>query len=214
MSSVAIKICGVRRAQDIVVCADLGVSMVGFNFWPQSRRYVRAQDAARLQRECPRELRTVGVFVNASVDEIRAVLEHVRLDRLQLHGDERLEDYASLGVPLVQVIRVSGPEALMRAVSPLAHHVLLDAAVDGYGGAGKRFDWTWVAAARERLGERLLLAGGLLPDNVEDAIAHVRPWGVDVASGVEAAPGEKDPVRLRAFVEAVRRAEHRLQEVG
>lgn len=214
MSSVAIKVCGIRRPQDLAACAELGVALIGLNFWAKSRRCVTAQQAEALLRDCPSGLRKVGVFVNATPDEIRSVLDHVTLDVLQLHGDERLEDYAALGVPLVQVIRVAGPEAMTTSRSRLANHVLLDAAVPGYGGAGERFDWSWASNARATFGDGLLLAGGLQAANVEEAIACVRPWGVDVASGVEAAPGEKDPARLRAFVEAVRRAEERLQEVG
>jgi phosphoribosylanthranilate isomerase len=210
---VAIKICGLRRPEDVDACVQLAVDLVGFNFWPGSKRYLTAAQAVPLARRLPRTVRAVGVFVDEAPDEVARVADEVGLAAVQLHGDRPVEDYARVPVPLVQVIRVVGAASLSSAhVSARAAQVLLDAAVPGFGGAGARFDWTLAQAAVPRLGREVLLAGGLDPANVAEAIGRVRPWGVDVATGVESAPGEKDPALLARFVAAVRQAEAALAQ--
>lgn len=207
MGEVRIKICGVRRREDVHACATLEVDLVGFNFWPRSKRYVTPAAARELAVDLPSGIARVGVFVNASPEEVRDIASEVGLTHAQLHGDERLEDYAHVGVPLIQVVKIFGPESLRTlALSGVAAELLLDAAVAGYGGAGARFDWSLASQAQRQLGRRVVLAGGLTPENVAEAIAQVSPSAVDVASGVERAPGEKDAGKLRAFVEAVRAA--------
>lgn len=204
---VRIKICGLRRPEDVETCLQLEVDWLGFNFWPGSKRYVAPAEARSLVAMLPPEVRAVGVFVNASPKEIAEIVDHVRLTCVQLHGDERIEDYAELPVQLIQVVRVSG-SAPLRAdrISPRADEVLLDAAVAGYGGAGAQFDWAIAEDAQRTFGRKVMLAGGLTPMNVTRAVKDVAPAGVDVASGVESAPGVKDPEKLKAFVRAVRAA--------
>ncbi|HMK72312.1 MAG TPA: phosphoribosylanthranilate isomerase, partial [Myxococcaceae bacterium] len=148
----------------------------------------------------------VGVFVRADPDTVRAAVEGAQLGAVQLHGDEDPADYQAVGAPLWQVVRVAGPESFSRSPSPSSAAVLLDAHGPGRGGTGRTFDWELVARARAWRFP-LWLAGGLTPDNVAEAVRRARPDGVDVASGVESAPGVKDPARVAAFVAAVRAAE-------
>lgn len=207
MTDVRIKICGVTRAEDVETCLELGVEWIGFNFWPKSKRYISPDAAAELVRRLPAPTHAIGVFVNSPAEEIAQILDRVPLSAIQLHGDERLEDYAHLPARLIQVLRISGPESLEKgALSSCADEVLLDAAVAGYGGAGQRFDWTLASAAQRTFDRKVMLAGGLTPENVAQAVRDVAPAGVDCASGVESAPGVKDPQKLKAFVHAVRGA--------
>ena len=201
-----VKVCGLTRAEDVRMCVEAGVDAIGFNFWPQSKRYLTLEAAERLAAEVPPQVLKVGVFVRAPPAEVRVAVERARLDAVQLHGDEDPQDYVGVGVALWQVVRISGPESLPGMPSRAASAVLLDAHVEGQGGSGRRFDWglvPWVRAWRLPV----WLAGGLTPENVGEAIARAAPDGVDVASGVESAPGIKDAARVRAFVAAVRAAE-------
>jgi phosphoribosylanthranilate isomerase len=207
MSTVAIKICGLREPADVDACIALGVQMVGFNFWPKSRRRVAEDVARQLVARLPPTIEPVGVFVDAEPEEVARTVERVGLLAVQLHGNEDPEAYRDVGASLIQVVRVKPGAPLPVAVAGSADRVLLDAWVEGHGGAGVSFDWALVPRAREHLARPILLAGGLTPDNVAEAILRARPWGVDVASGVESVPGVKDHHKLRAFVEAVRQAE-------
>ena len=199
-----IKICGIKTLADALAAIDAGADYLGFNFYPKSVRFIEMETCAQitsvLKREHP-NIKLVGVFVNSSVDEVKNVLETCCLDLAQLHGDESPEMFAQLvprafkafrGIP----IDVTGYE---REDMPA---LLVDAAAKGvYGGSGVTADWS--AAAELGKQYSLLLAGGLTPENVADAVRQVRPWGVDVASGVEAGPGEKDPSKVKVFVQAV-----------
>lgn len=201
--SVRVKICGLRSNADVEACLRANVHAVGFNFYEKSKRFIDASKAAALARELPPEVWKVGVFVGAAPRSVREHLHAARLTHAQLHGDETPTDFADVGAPLVQVIRVKDRRSLDQRPSPAAAFVLLDTFVAGFGGGGERFDWRWVGEATTGWGVPILLAGGLTPDNVAEAIAQARPWGVDVASGVESAPGVKDPARVLAFAQAV-----------
>lgn len=225
-SGVRIKICGVTLAEDAAAVAALGADLLGLNFWPRSKRYLdprRAPEIAAAARGgrsgagAIAPCRIVGVFVNASADEIAAIHAAVRLDVVQLHGDERPRDVTEIA----QRLRAEGGAAVevwkavaageLASVERLdewtdAAAILLDAPSAGRGGSGLTIDPEVVRhAQRLHPARRLVLAGGMRPDNVAAAIAAARPWAVDTASGVEAGtPGIKDAAKLAAFVRAVR----------
>ena len=197
-----VKICGVTRLEDALLAARLGTDALGFNFWPGSKRYVHPEAARAIVRALPPLVTAVGVFVNPTRDEVLRAVEASGITVAQLHGDEPPELCASLPCPVIKAIRVSGRDALAALAAYDVQGLLLDAPAPGYGGSGTTFDWALAAeVAASRL---ILLAGGLGPDNVAEAIRAVRPWGVDVASGVEASPGVKDPEKLRRFIDAAK----------
>ncbi len=184
-----------------------GADALGLNFYPRSPRYVTAETAAVLARTRPALGTVVGVFVNESPDIIRARVRECGLTAVQLHGDEPPEACAGYGVPVIKALRVRGPEDVERArtyvgVGDVAT-LLLDGAAPGYGGGGVGFDWSLVARLSDA-GVPVLVAGGLNPGNVQEAVRATKPYGVDVASGVEVSPGIKDADAVRAFVRAVR----------
>jgi phosphoribosylanthranilate isomerase len=211
-----IKICGIRTLHDALAAIDAGADMLGFNFYRKSVRYVdvgmcRSITSALRTRS---HARLVGVFVNSSVAEIRATMETCGLNLAQLHGDETPEMLDALNGKAFKAIRLStDSETDLRTITDFAELrqgiapvLLIDAAVKGvYGGSGVTADWS--AAAELTMKVPLLLAGGLTPENVGEAVRQVKPWGVDVASGVESRPGVKDEAKMRAFVQAVREAE-------
>ena len=184
-----------------------GADALGLNFYPRSPRFVTAETAAVLARTRPALGSVVGVFVNESPDVIRARVRECGLTAVQLHGDEPPEACAGYGVPVIKALRVRGPEDVERArayvgVGDVAT-LLLDGAAPGYGGGGVGFDWSLVARLSDA-GVPVLVAGGLNPSNVQQAVRATKPYGVDVASGVEVSPGIKDADAVRAFVRAVR----------
>ena len=203
--TVRIKICGITRLEDALLAARLGADALGFNFWPGSKRFIAPAAARAIVRALPPFVTTVGVFVDAGRDELLSAAAVSGVQVLQLHGDEPPELARSLPMPLLKAIRVSGPASL-DAIDrwPGAAGFLLDAPAPGYGGSGLTFDWSLAAEAARRA--TVLLAGGLTPGNVAEAIRAVRPFAVDVASGVESAPGLKDAERLAAFITAARAA--------
>ncbi len=226
-----VKICGLTRLDDAQTAADAGADILCFNFYPGSKRYIAPEVAAGLIAALRAEnglLPAVcGLFVNASPDDIRAVADRCNLDMVQLAGDEPPEDLTYIGLPALKTLRpllgedAAALDARAEPYRDAARHlpaglfvqplvVLLDAAVPGqYGGTGTVGDWELAAQFSGRSPQSaLMLAGGLTPDNVADAVRRVQPWGVDVANGVETMPGVKDPVRVRAFVRAVREAIH------
>ena len=200
-----IKICGLTTLPDALVAAESGVDYLGFNFYLKSVRFV-GLDACReitsvLKREYP-EVQLVGVFVNSTVDEIKYTMEICSLDLAQLHGDESPQMLRELAGKAFKAFR-GVPQSLDGFDRESAPALLVDAAVKGaYGGTGLTADWFAAAGLAQRY--PLLLAGGLNPENVAEAVRQVQPWGVDVASGVEASPGRKDAGRLKAFVQAVK----------
>jgi phosphoribosylanthranilate isomerase len=199
-----VKICGITRLEDALGCIEAGADALGFNFWPGSKRHVPLARAVDIAAALPAGVLRVGVFVRAAPGSVAAAVRAVGLGAVQLHGDEDPSDYADAGAPLWQVLRIAS--TLPASVSPRAAELLLDARVDGFGGGGRSFDWS-VAHGARRFGVPFWLAGGLSPDNVREAVQRAAPSGVDVASGVESAPGVKDLARVRAFVAAVRAAE-------
>ncbi len=210
-----IKVCGVTLPDDAARVAAAGVDFIGLNFWPRSKRYLSPEraplvaSAASVARSKGRA-KIVGVFVDPDIDEIQQVTAIVDLDVIQLHGDED-PDFVkrvsqAVGRPVWKAVSVTNQQAVMHLDSWGAEAILLDAPTPGRGGAGAMFDWTLAREARERFPQLdIVLAGGLNPANVGSAIATVEPWAVDVASGVEVAPGVKDAAKLDAFVAATRR---------
>jgi phosphoribosylanthranilate isomerase len=206
MTAVKIKICGFTRVGDVKVAARVGADMIGLNFWPGSKRRVDLEMAARLAqvtRDQSRVAEVVGVFVDPSDDEIAAADAAVGLDWIQLHGDESRERVAALGPRAFKAARVGSAADVERALEYPGEWLMLDARVPGYGGAGTSFDWD-LAAPVARSGRRWILAGGLEPGNVAEAIARLAPTAVDVASGVEKSPGIKSGDAMRDFVRAAR----------
>lgn len=207
-SRLFVKICGITRVEDGVAAAEAGADAIGFVFWSGSSRRVDTQQARRIGEALPGSIVRVGVFVNAGREEIAHAVEQARLDLLQLHGDEGPEAFAELPRRAWKALRVGSGFALQAALryEGRAAGLLLDAAAgDRPGGGGRPFDWRRVPSLRARV-RFLMLAGGLSPDNVAEAVGLARPDGVDVSSGVESAPGRKDPARMRAFVQAARDA--------
>lgn len=214
-----VKICGITRVEDALAAVDAGADMLGFNFYPKSPRYVTPEHAAQMARAVrghlanPENVRIAGVFVNAPLEELRSVIATAALDFAQLHGDESVEYLQELAGVAFRVVRPQSlDEALAGAATfaPLAPQrddapsLLLDAySKAGYGGTGERTDWAWAAEVAQ-VTPRLLLAGGITAANVAEAIRVVRPWGVDVASGVESAPGIKDHDQIRTFIHAAK----------
>ncbi len=207
-----IKICGITTVEDGVTAVSLNTDMLGFNFYPPSKRYITPSACAALIAEMEaRGARAtwVGVFVNSPVDEIRAIMEQCGLHLAQLHGDEPPSMLAELGAAAFRAIRPSSPSEAEAQIAALPHRpppaFLIDAyRPDEYGGSGTVGDWELAKTIAARA--PILLAGGLTAENAATAVAQVHPWGVDVASGVESAPGIKDAAKMKAFIEAVRGA--------
>jgi phosphoribosylanthranilate isomerase len=211
MSRVFVKVCGITTPEDGLLAAEAGADAVGFVFHPMSPRRVEPARAAAIADALPPLVARVGVFVDATRDEMTRVADEVGLDVLQLHGDEPPEALEGLPRRALKAVRVGAgfnPEDALRYRA--AAGVLVDTRLADQtarpGGTGTAFDWTLVGGLRDQVGF-LMLAGGLTPDNVAEAIAEVRPHAVDVSSGVERLPGRKEPARVKAFVEAVRAAE-------
>jgi phosphoribosylanthranilate isomerase len=206
-----IKICGITLPDDAARVAAAGVDYIGLNFWPKSKRYL-ALDRAPLIAGIARSsgnARIVGVFVDGDHDEIVETARSVQLDAIQLHGDELPEDLAKLRaatkLPVWKAIATGSAKDIANLDQWRTEMILLDTPSAGRGGAGKPFDWALAKEARASFpAQAIMLAGGLDPSNVASAIARVAPYAVDVATGVEAAPGVKDPEKLAAFVAAVR----------
>lgn len=201
-----IKICGLTREADVDAAVEAGADAVGFVFYPPSPRYVTPERAAELARRVPPFVDVVGLFVNASAEEIAAACATVPLNLLQFHGDETPAFCRSFARPWLRAARVRpGLDLVEFACSYAdARGLLLDAFVEGYGGGGHVFDWTLIPPG---LPGHLVLSGGLHADNVGEAIHRVRPVAVDVSSGVEAGKGIKDHEKIAAFVAAVRAAD-------
>jgi len=196
-----VKICGITRAQDAQLAASLGAWAVGFIFWPKSPRYIEPAQARAIADGLPPRVERVGVFVDESPDRVRAIAAAAGLTIVQLHGREARMDW-DLAVPMMKAVGLdnAGDEPVLHEW--LDVRVLLDAHdPDRRGGTGRTTDWT--AASRIARMREIVLAGGLRPENVADAIARVRPWGIDVSSGVEDAPGVKNHERMRALFAAV-----------
>ncbi len=202
---VRVKICGLTTPEDARLAADLGAYAIGLNFYPESPRSISPFAARAILRELPPFVTPVGIFVNWLPETVIALSQALRLAAAQLHGDETPHEVAEVAkkIPVIKAIRLekgTAPPLLLKHRAATAF--LLDAARPGqFGGTGDTIDWS----AAHALGKthRIILAGGLTPENVAEAIRTVRPYAVDVASGVESSPGKKDPAKLRAFFAAV-----------
>jgi len=200
------KICGITTIEDGLTAARHGADAIGLVFYPPSPRHVSVIQAAAIAAALPPFVTTVGLFVNPDATEVEAVLRELRLDMLQFHGDETPEFCARFGVPWLKAVRVKpGVDLVQCAIRYReARGLLLDAFVAGTpGGTGQLFDWGLIPA---ELPLRVILSGGLDPDNVRAAIEQVKPWAVDVSSGVEASKGIKDAAKIAAFMRGVHSA--------
>ena len=199
-----IKICGIKTVNDALTAMEAGADLLGFNFYLKSPRYVDVGTCRNIMSVMQKygHITYVGLFVNASVAEVRTTIETCGLSLAQLHGDETSEMLDALNGKAFKAFR-GVPQSINGFARSDAPALLVDAAVKGaYGGTGVTADWS--AAAELANQYSMLLAGGLTPDNVADAVRQVNPWGVDVASGVESAPGLKDAAKMKAFVQAIK----------
>jgi phosphoribosylanthranilate isomerase len=187
---------------DVAAAVGAGADALGFNFWPGSKRFIDPDAARDIVDRLPPFVTAVGVFVNQPPTEVLSTAARAGLAAVQLHGDEPWEDVNGFAIPAVKALRVAGPESLADMQRYRVRAFLLDAPSAGFGGSGATFDWSVAREAAARA--TVLLAGGLTPENVREAIRAVRPYGVDVASGVERAPGVKDETKLRRFIAAAR----------
>jgi len=201
-----IKICGITRPGDALAAAEAGADAVGLVFYPQSPRYLAAERAVGIRDALPPFVQTVALFVNPDAAQVAQVIGRVRPGLLQFHGDETPAFCAQFGMPYIKAARVRPGVDLLEYLRPFSSAAawLLDSHVEEYGGVGESFDWSLAPQRRER---PLILSGGLERGNVAEAIRLVRPWGVDVSSGVESAKGIKDAAKIAAFIEEVRNAD-------
>jgi phosphoribosylanthranilate isomerase len=204
---VIIKICGVTRPEDAAFAAQVGADWLGLNFWPRSRRVVgrsQAIEVAQAARAARADVGLVGVFVDQPIEEVTELIGAVGLDFVQLHGDEPPAYVRQLGRRAIKAIPLARSSDVDRLDDYSCATFLVDTPSPGRGGSGERGDWELARRAAEL--HRVLLAGGLTPDNVADAVATVAPHGVDSASGVESTPGRKEAILVERFVTAARAA--------
>ena len=207
MTHTRIKFCGMTRAEDVRLAVELGVDYIGLVFAPRSPRRLLLGQARMLRELVPEEIAVVALVMDNTPAEIEALIENVRPDLLQFHGGETDAFCAGFGLPFLKAIAMASEDedASVRAAEfPSAYGYLLDGHAKGeQGGSGQRFDWKRVP----QLEKPVFLAGGLTSENVATAIRTARPWGVDVSSGIESAPGIKNPDRMRFFLDEARRAD-------
>ncbi len=206
MPRTRIKICGLTRPQDLEAAIRLGADAVGFVFYPPSPRYLNLAQAHELALRVPPFVARVGLFVNADPQQVRDTLAEVSLDLLQFHGEEDASYCAQFGLPYLKAARVRPGVDLLEFARTYAtaQGILLDAWVEAYGGVGQSFDWSLIPS---NLPVPMILSGGLHVDNVGEAVMKIKPWAVDVSSGVESAKGIKDAGKIAAFIKAVRTAD-------
>jgi phosphoribosylanthranilate isomerase len=213
-----IKLCGLTRPADVSAAVALGADAIGLVFYPPSPRYVSPAQAGQLLAELPAFVGAVGLFVNPELAEVQACIEAAPISILQFHGDETAAQCAEIAQrvrrPFLRALRIKPEmkaadllefEAAYRISSPLFAGLLLDTWSEAYGGTGKVFDWSLIPA---ELARRAVLSGGLNVQNATDAVRQLRPHAVDVSSGIESAKGVKDVALMRAFIAAVRSADH------
>lgn len=208
MSRTRTKICGLTRVEDTRLACDLGADAIGLNFYPGSKRFLSLDRALPIRAAMPAFVSAVGLFVNAGRDEVEAVLKALHLDCLQFHGDESPEFCRSFKMPYMKVIRVREGLDIRSEISKYSDScaILLDSFdKNAFGGTGMRFNWEVARQCVLDDEAKIVLAGGLTPNNVASAIEQVRPYAVDVSSGVESAPGVKCDLRLKAFFDEVNR---------
>jgi len=202
---VRVKICGITNWKDAQAACDFGADVLGFNFYEKSIRNIAPANAWAIRKKLPPFVAAVGVFVNWSPLAVESLSRSLQLSAAQLHGDESPKDVAALTIPVIRALRVGSGFKLAELHRYSCQAFLFDAAKKGeYGGTGQRTDWN--LARRAAKSYKIILAGGLTPENVFEAVQFVRPYAVDVASGVELKSGKKDHGRMRVFLEEARRA--------
>jgi phosphoribosylanthranilate isomerase len=208
-----IKICGLTREADVDAAAEAGADAIGFVLYEKSPRHVNAARAGALARRLPPFITPVVLLVNASPDLLQQALDAVPNALLQFHGDETAAQCEAAGRPYIRAARMAPGFDLLDFALPFssAQALLVDAHVEGYGGGGQVFDWSLLPNALPR---PMILSGGLHPGNVMEGVVKVRPWAVDVSSGVEAGKGIKDAVLMRQFCQAVRAADRQCAEAA
>ncbi len=195
-----VKICGNTQFKDAKLAVELGADALGFIFYRKSPRYVSVQKAREIIAQLPPFIETVGVFVNETAERINRTVERCGLDAVQLHGDESPVFCRKIQCKVIKAFRLKDAASLAQVSNYIVRGILVDAfSPDAYGGTGKTCDWNLVKRAK-KFGP-VILAGGLTPDNVEEGIRVVKPWAVDVCSGVEKSPGKKDSKKLRLFIQ-------------
>jgi len=201
-----VKVCGITRPEDGRTAAEAGADAIGLVFYPPSPRCLDLERALEIRDALPPFVQAVALFVNPEAAQVARVIGRVHPAMLQFHGEERPEFCAQFGLPYVKACRVRAGVDLLEYLRPFSRAAawLLDSHVEEYGGVGESFDWSLVPAERAR---PLILSGGLTQANVAGAVRRVRPWGVDVSSGLEAAKGIKDAARIAAFIAEVRNAD-------
>jgi len=205
--STKVKICGITNPGDAETAVAAGADLLGFIFHEKSPRYVSVSAAAEITRRLPPEVLRTGVFVNAPEEVVFEAIQSCGLNLLQFHGEEPPEYCTQFGLMSVKAFRMAGEAVLAELPRYATEAYLLDAYTPGeLGGTGRQFNWELAVKARD-FGRPIFLAGGLTPENVAAAVAQVRPFGVDVSSGVEAAPGKKDPAKVWTFIAEVRKAD-------
>jgi phosphoribosylanthranilate isomerase len=203
MPGTRVKICGITRLEDALAAVAAGADALGFVFYPESPRAVAIEQAAEIICQLPPFVSSVGLFVNAERAVIEATVADCGLDLIQLHGDEAPAECLFPGRRVIKALRIRDAASLARAEDYKVCGLLLDAWSDQvYGGSGETFDWRLLKDFAAR--QPVILAGGLTPENVAAAVAAVRPYAVDVSSGVECAPGSKDHVKMAEFIRQVR----------
>lgn len=199
-----VKICGITTVADGLAAAEAGADLVGLMFYEASPRRVTLAQASEIAHALPPFVLRVGVFVNPSPDLVLQAISECHLSMLQFHGDETSEFCTQFGLMSIKAIRIRDETSLAQLENYQTEALLLDAySPKGLGGTGEKFNWE-LAVAAQRYGKPIFLAGGLTPENVADAVRTVRPFGVDVSSGVESSPGKKDPGKLMAFIAAAK----------
>lgn len=199
-----VKICGLTNREDALAAVKYGADAVGFVLYRDSPRYVKPETVCEIISELPPFVATVGVFANAGEEEITSIVEQCALDIIQLQGDETPELCRRLGPRVYKAIRMRDEGSLRQMVSFSVRAFVLDTyRADQLGGTGHTFDWNLALKAKDH--GRIILAGGLNPDNIREAVEKVRPSGVDVSSGVEASMGKKDPDKIKAFIERAKK---------
>lgn len=201
---IRVKICGVTNVSDALMCVEAGADALGLVFVEGTPRFIDSAVAEEIIRNLPPFVMTVGVFANRSLEEVEGIASALPLSLVQLHGDERPEDCKALRVPFIKAFRVKGTDDLaLLSRYPGAKAYLLDPFVPGkLGGTGQTLNWE--LAGKAKAYGRIILAGGLTPETVAEAVRIVKPYAVDVSSGVEASPGRKDPEKVRRFIEQVK----------
>jgi phosphoribosylanthranilate isomerase len=200
---VRIKICGITNANDALRAADLGADALGFIFYKGSKRYIEPRDAGRIISSLPPFVSSVGVFVNQSIEEIKEAARVSGIDTVQLHGDETPEFCGMLPYRLIKAVRVKDAVNIAEVELYPVRAILFDKHTDEmYGGTGSSFDWGMLEGLE--ISKKVILSGGLTPENVSRAVSLVKPYGVDVSTGVEDTPGKKNHTKMKKFIEAVK----------